>query len=96
MTEKTSEVRLSYECVSVQRAETPSGAEGSNWHRYVISYKGNNNIQGCRQGNLDVVTGAVEEIVAQLNGRQRGKQGRVHLVPTPKKVPTSNDKLTKN
>lgn len=96
MNEKSSEVRLSYEIVSVQRAETPPGAEGSNWHRYVISYGGSNNIQGCRKGSLDVVTGAVEEIVAQLNGRHKGKHGRVHLVPTPKKRPTTIDKMAKN
>ncbi len=92
MTEETSEVRQSYEMVSVQRAEAPPGAEGSNWHRYVIAFGGSNNIQGCRQGNLNDVTGAVEEIVAQLNERHRGKHGRVHLVPTPKKKPTSNDR----
>jgi hypothetical protein len=40
------------------------------------------------QGNLTVVTGEVEEIVAQLNERHRGKHGRVHLVPTPKKTPS--------
>jgi hypothetical protein len=38
------------------------------------------------------VTGAVEEIVAQLNGRHKGKHGRVHLVPTPKKIPKSNNR----
>ncbi len=92
MTEETSEVRQSYEMVSVRRAEPPPGAEGSNWYRYVIAFGGSDNIQGCRQGNLSVVTGAVEEIVAQLNERHRGKHGRVHLVPTPKKKPTSNDR----
>jgi len=91
MTEETSAVPQSYEIVSVQRSAPPPGAEGSNWYRYVIAFGGSNNIQGCRQGNLNVVTGAVEEIVAQLNLRHRGKHGRVHLVPTPKKVPTSND-----
>ena len=95
MTKETSEARLSYEIVSIKRAEPPPGAEGSNWHRYVISYGGSNNIQGCRQGSLSVVTGAVEEIVAQLNGRHKGKHGRVHLVPTPKKTPTNNDKSAK-
>jgi len=92
MTKESSEVRQSYEMVSVQRAEPPPGMEGSNWYRYVIAFGGTNSIQGCRQGNLSVVTGAVEEIVAQLNERHRGKHGRVHLVPTPKKTPTSNDR----
>jgi hypothetical protein len=89
MNEETTEVRQSYEMVSVRRAEPPPGTEGSNWHRYVIAFGGTNSIQGCRQGNLSVVTGAVEEIVARLNERHKGKQGRVQLVPTPKKVSTS-------
>jgi hypothetical protein len=91
MTEEIPESRQSYEMVSIQRADPPPGAEGSNWYRYVIAFGGSNNITGCRQGSLRVVTEAVEEIVAQLNGRHRGKHGRVHLVPTPKKKPTSND-----
>jgi hypothetical protein len=95
MNEKTSEARLSYEIVSIKRAEPPAGTEGSSWHRYVISYGGSDNIQGCRQGSLAVVTAAVEEIVAQLNGRHRGKHGRVHLVPTPKKTPANSDKSAK-
>jgi len=91
MTEETPEARQSYEMVSIRRAEPPPGAEGSDWYRYVIAFGGSNNIQGCRQGNLNVVTGAVEEIVAQLNLRHRGKHGRVHLVPTPKRTPTSSN-----
>ena len=88
MTEETSEVRQSYEMVSIRRAEPPRGTEGSNWHRYVIAFGGSNNIRGYRQRNLTVVTGEVEEIVAQLNERHRGKHGRVHLVPTSKKIPS--------
>jgi hypothetical protein len=91
MTEESPEVRQSYEIVSVRQAEHPPGTEGSNWYRYVISFEGSNNIEGCRQGSLNVVTDAVEEIVAQLNARHRGKHGRVHLVPTPKKTPASNN-----
>lgn len=70
--------------------EPPPGTEGADWHRYVIAFGGSNNIQGCRQGKLSVVTGAVQEIVAQLNERHRGKAGRVHLVPPPKKKTTTN------
>ena len=73
-----------YEIVSVQRAEPPPGVEGSDWYRYVIT-QGDNTINGCRQGNLEAVTIAVEEIVTQLNERRLGKRGRVNLVPTPKK-----------
>ena len=88
MSEESSETRQSYEMVSVRRAEPPLGMEGSDWNRYVIAFRGNNSIQGCRQGKLSVVTEAVEEIVAQLNERYRGKHGPVRLVPTPKKIPT--------
>ena len=91
MTDKSSEMGQSYEVVSVRRAEPPPGTEGSNWHRYVISFGGSNSINGYRRGNLRVVTGAVEENVALLNERHSGKHGRVHLVPTPKKIPTSKD-----
>ncbi|MCH7508979.1 MAG: hypothetical protein IIB68_03970 [Proteobacteria bacterium] len=73
-----------YEIVSVQRAEPPPGVEGSDWYRYVIT-QGSNTINGCRQGDLEAVTLAVEEIVVQLNERRLGKRGRVNLVPTPKK-----------
>lgn len=73
-----------YEIVSIKRVETPAGAEGTGWHHYVIS-QGGNTIDGFRQGTLKVVTGAVEEIVVQLNERQLGKRGRVNLVPAPKK-----------
>ena len=73
-----------YEIVSVRRAEPPLGGKGSNWYRYVIAFEGTNNIHGCRQGGLKAVTRAVEEIVAQLNERQRlgrsTKPSRVHLV----------------
>ena len=79
-------MRQPYEIVSVRRAETPPGMEGSAWHRYVIT-QGTNTINGCRQGNLKAVTEAVEEMVAQLNERRLHKPGRVHLVLTPKKKP---------
>jgi hypothetical protein len=89
MTEETTETSQCYEMVSIRRSEPPPGAEGSNWHRYVIAFAGRNNIRGCRQGSLNVVTGAVEDIVTQLNERHRGKYGRAHVVPTPKKAPTA-------
>jgi len=85
MTDESSATGQPYEVVSVRRAETPPGAEGCNWHQYVIAFEGSNPIHGYQQGNLRAVTRAVEEIVAQLNERHSGKRGRVNLVPTPKK-----------
>ncbi len=87
MTDESSVLEQPYEIVSVRRAKPPSGAEGSNWHRYVIAFEGTNTIHGCRQGNLRAVTRAVEEIVVQLNERHLDKRSRVNLVwPRKKKT----------
>ena len=83
MTDESSAMGHPYEIVSVRRAKPPPGAEGPDWHRYVIA-QGSKTIHGYRQGNFKAVTSAVEEIVAQLNER-RLKPGRVHRVLTPKK-----------
>ncbi len=73
-----------FEIVSIQRAEPPPDGKGPNWYRYVIAFQGSNNIHGCRQGGLKAVTRAVQEMVAQLNERQRlgrsTKSSRVQLV----------------
>jgi hypothetical protein len=66
----------SYEIVSIKRAESPPGAEGSKWYDYVIAFAGTNTVQGCRQGSLKDVTSAVEEIVEQLNERHWKKRKR--------------------
>jgi len=60
-----------YEIISVRRAKPPPGTAGSNWHRYVIAFKGTNTIRGCREGDLEAVTTKVEEITAKLNERHR-------------------------
>jgi hypothetical protein len=89
MIDESSLAEESFQIVSVQPTKPPPDAQGSDWHCYVI-VQGTNTIHGYRQGNLGVVTSAVEEIVAQLNDRRIGKRGRVHLVmPTlkrPKKI----------
>ena len=86
MADESTAIVQPYEILSVQRAETPPGAEGANWHHYVI-VQGSNTIRGYRQGNLKAVKSAVEEIVVLLNERQLGKRGRVNLMPTPKRKP---------
>lgn len=67
-----------YGIVSVMPVDAPHGTVGTDWHCYVIE-QGKNNICGYRQGSVDTVTRAVEEIVFRLNERRRGKVGRVHL-----------------
>ncbi len=97
MTDESSALGQPYEIVSVQRAEPPPGGKGPNWYRYVIAFEGTNDIHGCRQGGLKAVTRVVEEIVAQLNERQRlgrsTKPSRVHLV-LKKKTHKANSPLS--
>ena len=69
----------SYEIVSVQRAEPPAGAEGSEWCAYVIT-QGSNTIRGCRQGSRAAVSIEVEAIVVRLNERRLLKGARKHIV----------------
>jgi len=83
MSNEPSAMGQPYETVSIKRAETPAGGEGPDWYAYVIA-QGTHIINGCRQGNRNTVTTAVDEIVAQLNERRFGKRGRVNLVATPK------------
>jgi hypothetical protein len=78
-----------FHIVSVRPANAPPDTQGSDWHCYVIA-QGTNTIRGFRQGNLAMVTGAVEEIVTQLNDRRVGKRGRVHLVMPTWKKPDNN------
>ena len=67
-----------YGIVSVKPVDAPRGTVGTDWHCYVIE-QGKNNIRGYRQGSIDTVRRAVEEIVVRLNERRRGRYGRVHL-----------------
>ena len=80
MTDESLALEQPYEVVSVRRAKPPPVEEGSNWHRYVITFEGTNTIHGCRQGGIKAVTRAVEEIVVQMNERHLGTRGPVHLV----------------
>ncbi len=65
---------------SILKEEPPAGAEGIDWHRYVIT-QGGNTIVGHRQGSTRSVTLAVEEIVLHLNERRVGKFTRAFLMP---------------
>jgi len=68
-----------YRLVSVQRAGVPLGADGADWHQYVIQ-QGENEIRGYRQGSALAVTAAAEQMVTRLNERRTHKPGRTHIV----------------
>jgi hypothetical protein len=68
-----------FELISVRSAGVPVGADGSDWHQYVIR-QGDNEIRGYQQGTLVSVTAKVEQIVVRLNERREQKPGRTHIV----------------
>ena len=74
----------SFRVDSISKSDPPDGAEKDNWYRYVIN-QGVNEIVGYRQGSRKAVSQEVEEIIVSLNERRRGKSGRVHLTPSPRK-----------
>ncbi len=96
MTDESPAMEQPYEIVSIRRAETPPGVEGSDWHCYVIAFESAKTIHGHRQGKLWAVTREVEEIVVQLNERHLRpliKHGRVQLV-LKKKTHKANSPLS--
>ena len=58
-----------FKLTSILKEEPPTGAEGIDWHRYVIT-QGHNTIVGHRQGSTSSVRLAVEGIVMHLNERR--------------------------
>ena len=73
---------------SIRKEQSPGGAEGIGWHRYVIT-QGDNTIVGHRQGSIRGVTLAVEKIVLQLNERRLGNFSRAIVDPPPRLTKTS-------
>jgi len=65
-----------YSIESIKPVDPPTGAEGDDWHQYVI-VQGTNRISGYRQGNLESVRQSTEENIELLNERQFGKRARV-------------------
>ena len=67
MSDYASVMENPFELVSIRRTGIPPGAEGSDWHHYIIK-QGENEIQGYRQGSLSTVTAAVEQIEEYFRG----------------------------
>ncbi len=67
---------------SIRTERPPAGAEGIDWHRYVIT-QGSNTIVGHRQGSTSSVKLAVEEIVVHLNERRVGNFRRALVSSHP-------------
>ena len=69
-----------FKVVSVEKSEAPQGAEGNNWHRYVIE-RGNSQIIGNMRGSLQKVKSKVSEYVENLNERSASPKGRSQWTP---------------
>ena len=79
MTDSQATLENPYRLISVQRAGVPVGADGSDWHQYVIR-QGENEIRGFRQGTALAVTAVAEQMVTNLNERRAFKPGRRQIV----------------
>ena len=79
MTDSHTTLENPYRLISVQRAVVPVGADGSDWHQYVIR-QGDNEIRGFRQGTALAVTAIAEEMVTNLNERRSHKPGRRQII----------------
>ena len=66
---------------SIRKEQSPAGAEGVGWHRYVIT-QADNTIVGHRQGSTSSVALAVEEMVLHLNERRVGNFSRSIVDPS--------------
>ncbi len=67
---------------SIRKERSPAGAEGIDWHRYVIT-QGDNTIVGHRQGSSSSVRLAIEEIVLHLNERRVRYYSPTVVTPPP-------------
>jgi hypothetical protein len=71
-----------FKLTSILKERSPAGAEGIDWHRYVIT-QGGNTIVGHRQGSTSSVKLDVEGIVLHLNERRVGKLSRALVSSHP-------------
>ena len=62
-----------YRVALVEKAPCPSGADGKNWHRYVLDGV-RSPITGLRQGTLKEVTEYAQQCADELNLRASGKR----------------------
>ena len=76
-----------YEVGPIRQVDPPPGTEGPGWHKYVIAQGGVSVVKGFRQGTLPTVRFALDEIVAQMNERRKGRRGTVSVSPKPKPKP---------
>lgn len=79
MTDSQRTLENPYRLISVQRVGVPVGADGSDWHQYVIR-QGENEIRGFRQGTELAVIAVAEQMVTDLNERRSHKPGRRQIV----------------
>jgi hypothetical protein len=75
--------RFNYELALVERAVTPTGGQGAEWYRYVLSC-GSARITGLRHGTLEEVTGYAAGCAAAFNFRGTNGRSRNPVVVSKK------------
>ena len=76
--------RVRYQVVSVEKVTRPSGTEGTDWYRYVIS-SGGSVIKGFHRGSRAEVEKYVEHCVEEINLRSTGGKYPSAMIPPKKK-----------
>jgi len=61
-------VNTHYQVASVEKSESPDGANGSSWYRYVIE-GGYGPLTGCRAGTQRQITEYAKQLADELNVR---------------------------
>ncbi len=72
--ESDSSHSVEYRVAKVEKVSAPCGADGDNWHTYVIERNNGTNIVGNRRGTLEQVKRYAREFVEDINLRS-GKGG---------------------
>jgi hypothetical protein len=75
--------RFTYELALVERAGTPTGGQGADWYRYILSC-GSARITGLRHGTLEEVTGYAAGCAAAFNFRGTNGRSRNPVVVSKK------------
>jgi RNA recognition motif-containing protein len=76
--------QLRYQVVSVEKAEMPSGTEGDDWYRYVLS-SGSSRITGFRRGSWAEVREYATQCADEFNLRSVRAKSTRPIAPAKKK-----------
>lgn len=74
-----------YRVISVEKADMPSGGEGADWYRYVLS-SGRSEITGFHRGTREEVDAYARQCAEEYNERSISGSGKRTMAPLKKKT----------